>query len=293
MGTSWSVQAVAPPPGLAVQVEQVLDRIVKQMSQWEPASAISAFNRAEAGAWQSIPSEFSLVLSAAQAVGEASAGAFDPAMGALADLWGFGPSGPQPVPEPGAVAALAGGKVEHDPVQSRARRFGAAALDFSGVAKGYAVDAVAARLRELGVADFLAEIGGEFVGEGIRPDGQPWWVDIETVPGAPLEGLRVALHELAVATSGDYRRFIDSDGSRLAHTLDPRTGRPLVNGVASVTVLHRECMLADAWATALTVLGPGQGLAVAEREGLAMRMVVRGTPGVRELLSPALREMLD
>lgn len=293
MGTTWSVQAVAPPPDLAAHVEQVVDRIVAQMSHWEPSSAISAFNRTEPGAWQALPAEFSRVLATAQAVHEASGGAFDPAAGALADLWGFGPAGPQPVPDQSAVEALRGGRVEHDAVRSLARRFGPAALDFSGIAKGYAVDAVAARLRELGVHDFLAEIGGEFVGEGIQPDGQPWWVDVETIPGAPLEGLRVALHDLAIATSGDYRRFFEADGRRFAHTLDPRTGRPLANGVASVTVLHRECMLADAWATALGVLGPAGGLAVAEGESLAMRMVVRSSAGIRELLSPALREMLD
>lgn len=292
MGTTWSVQAVAPPPGLAAQVEQVLERIVAQMSHWEPGSAISAFNRAEADVWQALPPEVSHVLAAALAVGEASCGAFDPAIGAIADLWGFGPAGPQPVPDPAAAEALRGGRIEHDAAQSRARRFGPAALDFSGIAKGYAVDAIAARLGELGVADFLAEIGGEFVGEGIQPDGQPWWVDVETAPGAPVEGLRVALHGLAIATSGDYRRFFDAHGRRFAHTLDPRTGRPLINEVTSVTVLHHECMLADAWATALTVLGPEQGLAIAEREGLAMQMVVRGSAGVRELLSPALREML-
>ncbi len=293
MGTTWSVQAVAPPPGLSAEVERVLDRIIAQMSHWEPGSAISALNRAEQGVWQSISAEFSHVLAAAEAVCKASSGAFDPTMGGLADLWGFGPSGPQPVPDQSAVAALLGGRIEHDAAQLLARRFGTAALDFSGIAKGYAVDAVAARLQELLLTDFLVEIGGEFVGEGIRPDGQPWWVEVESVPGAPLEGLRVAAHGLAVATSGDYRRFFSADGSRFAHTIAPRTGRPLANEVASVTVLHRECMLADAWATALTVLGPVDGPAVAEREGLAMHMVVRGASGVRELLSPALQEMLD
>lgn len=294
MGTTWTVEAVEPPENLVAEVEAVLSIVIAQMSHWEPTSALSAFNRTPPGEWHALPPELSNVLSAGLAVAAASDGAFDPAMGALADLWGFGPSGPQPIPDDKAVLSLAReSRIEHDALLLRARRFGTAALDLSGIAKGYAVDAVAARLRALDVVDFLAEIGGEFVGSGIRPDGQPWWVDLEPVPGAAIEEIRVALHDLAVATSGDYRRYFAADGRRYAHTLDPRTGRPSENGVASVTVLHRECMWADAWATALTVLGPEEGLALAEREGLAMHMIVREGQGVRELLSPELQQMLD
>ncbi|OYW45689.1 MAG: thiamine biosynthesis protein ApbE [Sphingomonadales bacterium 32-68-7] len=292
MGTAWSVQAVDPPADLRLAVEAVLSRIVAQMSQWEPESALTRFNRAAPGVWQALPVELSRVLAAGLKVAEASSGAFDPAMGALADLWGFGPPGPQPVPAAPAIAQARVGYVEHQAGLLRARRFGVAALDFSGIAKGYAVDAVAARLRAMGVADFLMEIGGEFVGAGIRPDGQPWWIDVEPVPGAALEPLRVALHGLAIATSGDYRRHFSAHGQRYAHTLDPRTGAPLDNGVASVAVLQTECMLADAWATALTVSGPEVGLATAVREGLAMHMVVREGAGFREVLSPALAAML-
>jgi FAD:protein FMN transferase len=298
MGTRWSARIVSAPPGVADEIERVLARIVAQMSQWEPGSDLSRFNRSTPGSWQPLPREFSRVLGAALEVAEASGGAFDPAMGVLTELWGFGASGPR-ADAPDAVevaAALAGSgraHVEHDPANRRARRLAAAALDFSGIAKGYAVDAVAAELRGLGCPDFLVEIGGEFVGEGIKPDGQPWWIDLESVAGAALSGIRVALHGLATATSGDYRRHFTAGGRRYAHTLDPRTGMPLDNRVGSVTVLHAQCMLADAWATALTVLGPEQGLVVAGREGLAMHMAVRDRAGFRELLSPAFAAMLD
>jgi len=112
------------------------------------------------------------------------------------------------------------------------------------------------------------------------------------VPGSRLSPLRAALHGLSAATSGDYRRRFTHAGRDYAHTLDPRTGRPLENRVASVTVLHPSCMRADAWATALSVLGP-EGITLAEREGLAAQMVVRGDAGVTEHLSPTLRAMLD
>jgi len=248
------------------------------------------------GRWQPLPRQFVHVLSAALAIAGASAGAFDPAMGALADLWGFGPAGPRADAPPEdaitqALAASGRAKIEFDAEGRRVRRLAPASLDFSGIAKGHAVDAVAERLLGAGHPDFLVEIGGELRGEGIKPDGQPWWVDLESVPGARLAPIRVALHGLSVATSGDYRRAFTDDGKTYAHTLDPRTGRPLDNGVASVTVLHEQAMQADAWATALTVLGP-EGMALAEREGLAVHMVVRGDAGFREHLSPALEAML-
>lgn len=298
MGTSWSAKIVAEvsaEPRLRAAIETVLDSIVAEMSHWEADSQLSRFNRAAPGQWQMLPPALSRVLGAGLAVAKASGGAFDPAMGTLADLWGFGPAGPRPFPSPEAVAeamATRGG-VEHDAPLLRARRTGNAALDFSGIAKGHAVDAVAETLLERGLADFLVEIGGELRGEGVRPDAQPWWVDLEQVPGVTLPPIRVALHGLSVATSGDYRRSFDHDGRSYAHTLDPRTGAPLENGVASVTVLHPSCMLADAWATALTVLGPVEGLALAAREELKMQMVVRDGAATREFLSPALAEMID
>ncbi|WP_330999367.1 FAD:protein FMN transferase [Sphingomonas sp. IC-56] len=261
------------------------------MSHWEPDSALSRFNRSEPGRWQPLPAGFAQVLAAGLSIAGASGGAFDPAMGLLADLWGFGPSGARAaIPSDAEIAAVLESPghrhIEQD--GRRARRLAPVALDFSGIAKGHAVDAVAERLRSLGCADFLVEIGGELRGEGIKPDGQPWWVELEPAPGVANAPIRVALHGLSVATSGDYRRSFRHAGRDYAHTIDPRTGRPLTNGVASVTVLHPSCMLADAWATALTVLGPS-GMALAERQGLAAHMAVRGAG---EQLSPRLAAML-
>lgn len=293
MGTSWSARIVGGAPDLASQIQAVLDRVVGEMSHWEANSNLSRFNRSEPGRWQPLPKGFEAVLAAGLEVADASGGAFDPAMGLLADLWGFGPSGPQPLPADAAIAAAlaVSGRRHLEQNGRRARRLSPAALDFSGIAKGYGVDAVAKHLLGSGLADFLIEVGGELRGEGIKPDGQPWWVDLEAPPGAALAPIRVALHGLSVATSGDYRRSFAQGGKTYAHTLDPRSGRPLENQVASVSLLHPCCMLADAWATALTVLGP-PGMALAEREGLAAHMMVREGAGVSEYLSPMLRSMI-
>ncbi len=286
MGTYWSLQAVAPPAGAAPGVQAVLDRVVAQMSQWEADSDLSRFNRAAPGVWREVPAELAHVLEAALAIGRTSGGAFEPALGRVSEQWGFGSAGPvDRVPD----RAPAVGRVEFDAERGQARRSEGALLDLSGIAKGYGVDAAAEWLLAKGVRHFLIEIGGELRGEGIRPDGQPWWVDVELPPSWPGAGWRIALHDLSVATSGDYRRCFEVDGLRYSHSFDPRTGRPIVNGVRSATVIHRSCMMADGWATALTVLGPEAAIALADEEGLAACVLARGL----EYSSRAWRAMLD
>lgn len=293
MGTSWSAQIVGAPADVEVRLVDVLAGVIGSMSQWDSASALSRFNRSPIGAWQDLPAELVHVVNAGNAIGTRTRGAFNPAQGTLTELWGFGATGrrtdiPADAEIADALACASSSLIEFD--DTRGRRVGAAQLDLSGIAKGFAVDALAQCLCDLGVADFLVEIGGEWVGRGIRPDGQPWWVELEMPPGIVLAPFRVALHNIAVATSGDYRRFIPGGGRRLGHTLDPRTGWPVDNGVVSVTVLAQDCMRADGWATALTVLGCGAGLAMADRDGLAARIV---TGDGREHFSTALLAMLD
>ncbi len=297
MGTRWAARVVVPAPGLVADisagVQAVLDGVVAQMSTWESSSDISRFNRAAIGAWQAMPPDFLTVLSAALRIAEESGGAFDPTIGAIVDAWGFGAAGPRAVPDHETTEALrlaAGWRgVACDTLLQRARRTGTFALDFSGIAKGFGADRAAAWLKEQGFRHFLVEVGGELVGEGVKPDGQPWWVDIEMPPDAALPPLRLALHGLSAATSGDYRRWFEVNGERFAHTIDPRSGRP-ANGVASVTVLHAECMYADAYATAITVLGAEDGLQFANRLGLAAHIVSRDGS---ETMSLAFTAMLD
>ncbi|WP_347270600.1 FAD:protein FMN transferase [Rhizorhabdus histidinilytica] len=286
MGTSWSARFAAPagcdPTRVETEILARLETIIVEMSHWQADSLISGYNRAEAGTWHTLPDDFATVVSTALDVAARSGGAFDPTIGRLVDLAGFGPD---PALRSDDQASLTRARTK---AGWRHLRFGdgrllqpgGLALDLSGIAKGHAVDAVADTLGALGIAHALVEIGGELVGRGVRPDGDPWWVDLENPPGIPLPPLRIALHGIAVATSGDYRRG--------AHSIDPRTGRSIENGVRSVSVIHRSAMLADAWATALTVAGPEAGLELALREGIAARIV-----GDREWLTPALVEMLE
>ena len=163
-------------------------------------------------------------------------------------------------------------------------------LDVNGIAPGYAVDLIAQRFDALGLRDYLVELGGEVRARGSSPAGRPWRVAVE----APLSGERrpyalVELDDLAVSTSGDYRDFRELDGRRFSHTIDPRTGAPVANGLASVTVVHRSAAFADAYATALMVLGAEEGMALAGRLGLAALFIERNAdgPGFTERSTPA------
>ncbi|WP_096144972.1 FAD:protein FMN transferase [Stenotrophomonas pictorum] len=306
MGTRWSVKLVAPrrrdlhPLHAGIQAE--LDRVVAQMSTWETESDISRYNRAAAGSWQRLPEDFWQVLVAAHDIAERSDGAFDPSIGPLVALWGFGAqAGAQRVPDAAQRAEVAGRcgwhKLQLDAPAQAALQPGALQLDLSAIAKGYGVDLVSRWLRRNGVEAALVEVGGELHGYGRKPDGQPWRVLVESAPeedaGADYPPRVLALDDLAIATSGDRWHHYEQDGISYSHTLDPRTHAPVTRAAAAVTVIEREAMRADAWATALTVMGATQGLAFATDHGLAARFLTRGPHGLEETMTAAFQQHLD
>ena len=291
MGTRWSVRLVLPPRMTAdvvrAAIEARLDGIVAEMSHWAPSSVLSRFNRSAAGQWTTLPPDFAHVMATGLAIAAQTGGAFDPAIGRLVDAWGFGPTAAAHVAHAIDAARSVSGwrRLTFSAPDRRLRQPGGLSLDLSGIAKGYAVDAVADLLGTMGIAHCLVEIGGELVGRGVQPGGMPWWVDLETPPGHAVAPVRIALHRIAVATSGDYRRG--------AHTIDPRTGRPTDNGVVSASVVAATALAADAWATALTVLGAVDGLALAARHAVAARIVTARDGATRDWITPALRAMID
>ncbi len=299
MGTTWSAKAIAPSDfdarAAEASMQMQLNAIIDQMSGWEPTSLLSQFNALPKGARIALPEHLLIVLERALQVARESDGAFDPTLGALVNLWGFGATTPAADPNAQEIAdALANAGWQKLNLKSASLgQPGHLRLDLSGIAKGYAVDELARILSSRGLNSYLVEIGGELRGAGVKPDGQPWWVDIEEPPGSARAPLLLALFDLAIATSGDYQRFGQSGGARIAHTLDPRTGRPLLTSPASVSVLHQSCMLADAYATALMVMGPIQGVAFAASKNLAARFVATAEFDYAETLSPALIEMLE
>ncbi len=304
MGTRWSVKywfatARPTPPRAALRaaVEAALAQVVAQMSPWEPDSDLSRYNRAAPGTWQTLPEPFFTVLRCALELARDSDGAYDPSVAPAVDLWGFGPAPARgDVP---AAAALAAARARIgwrrsviDAASRRVRQPGGCALDLSGIAKGHAVDAVVRALRALGCEHALVEVGGELYGLGQRPDGRPWQVAVKLPDVADGAGPVLALRGRAIATSGDDFRRYRADGAEYSHTIDPRSGWPVRNGLASVSVVHAECMRADALATALTVLGPEAGWAHAERHGLAALFLRRGADGLEARLTGPFSELL-
>jgi thiamine biosynthesis lipoprotein len=289
MGTTWSLRfdnpRMLPLERVRETIEAALARVIAQMSHWEPASDIGRFNRASAGSHHVLPREFAEVMACAAHWARASASALDPTVGPLVACWGFGPdaeaSGP-PAPEVLAEARARTGwqRLAFDETSGSLLQPGGITLDLSGIAKGFAVDHGAEALRGLGLTDLLFEIGGELRGIGRRPGGQPWQVLIDSESASPQ---RIALADMAVATSGDRWHRREHGGRHWSHTIDPRSGEPVAHSLANVTVLHAQCMHADALATALTVLGPEEGPAFAERHDVAALFVGHGdaSPGPR------------
>ena len=293
MGTRWSVTCDAAPDtdvqALQTALAAAVQRVDAQMAPWLPGSDLNRLNHAPVGAWVTLPAEILEVLVCALDVCRLSAGAFDPAAGALVDAWGFGAVRDAPDAEAIRTATSAAPvartptyeALELDSGMLRARKHAPMHLDLCGIAKGYAVDRMADVLRQNGVPHALVALDGELRAVGGQADGQPWAVAVES----PETGRRavhsvVELQDLAVATSGDYRHYLQVGDARLAHTMDTRRGAPVRNEVASVTVLARQCMHADAWATALLVAGPGEGLALAQRMGLEVLWMLRRGNGL-------------
>jgi len=216
-------------------------------------------------------------------VSVATGGAFDITVRPLVRAWGFGAGANRESAAPGEdeLARLRGSvgydKLElHPSPPSLRKRAPGVEIDLDGVAPGWAVDRIAARFEALGIHDYIIELGGEVLARGLNPAGRRWRVAIETPRAGERQAYAVIeLDGVGVSTSGDYRDYREVEGRRISHTIDPRSGTPVAHGLASVTVVHESVAAADAWATALMVLGPEDGMALARREHLAALFIQR------------------
>lgn len=299
-GTGWSLtipaDALADSGESAEAVQSmvvgVLEGIDASMSTWRADSELSRLNETPGGVAVAISEGLDEVLTLSLAIHVASGGAFDPTVGPLVDLWGFGAKGDRSGSAPDAQAverireAVGLGLLEirHGRPTTVTKAVDALEVDLSAIAKGWAVDRVADVLAEAGVDRYFLEVGGEVRVLGASPRGDAWRVGVnrptEQADGGNEVAFAVSVESGAVATSGDYRNYRIVDGQRVAHIVDPRTGRPCANPPASVTVLAPECAVADAWATALTVLGAEEGIALIERTpGVEASFLIRNDDG--------------
>jgi FAD:protein FMN transferase len=277
--------STAAEHALAREIFAAVDAVDRAMSTYRHDSELSRLNRHGADRAFAASPALAEVLAKAHAVSAASDGTFDVTIGPLVNAWGFGPPGRAGLPSPEDIARLrervdwralaldsAGGAVRKARPDAYA--------DLSGIAQGYGADRIAALLESRGFGDYLVEVSGEVRAKGVNADGVPWRIGIER-PDAPdrTPHLVLPLADRALATSGDYRNWFAHEGRRYAHEIDPATGAPARHALASVSVVHPDCALADAWATALFVLGPENGHALAERERLAAYFIVRSPGG--------------
>ncbi len=293
MGTTFNVTAHCPK-ALRSLPEDELEAVEQSMSTYRADSELSRLNAAGVTEPVAISDELAHVISAALAVARQSGGSLDITVGELVGLWGFGPDSVNAMPDASVIAAaLSRTGTQH--IDLNQRPDGAWQISFdvpvkltlAAIAKGYGVDRVADALDALGCLSYLVDVGGELRTRGLSPRGEPWRVGVEVPDATLLASVQrvLSLRDGALATSGDYRNYREISGQRYSHTIDPTTGWPVTHDLASVTVVHSSAMMADAYATALLVLGEEAGYQLALEHGLAALFVSRVTGGVTENVS--------
>ena len=304
MGTSYSVRIVVPPGDSPVALEALRQRVAARLegldnlfSTYRPDSEVSRFNAQPGVEWFGVSPDFLAVLEQSVSVGRITGGAFDATVGPLVELWGFGAGETsERIPDPeevgGLLQATGSGHLQwrESPPAVRRTRPGVR-LDFSAIAKGYAVDRIWELLSEAGLQDYLVEVGGEVRTRGRPADGRDWSIGIENPDGSGVADA-VPLRDAAIATSGDYRNFFEHEGRRYSHVIDPRTGWTVAHDLASVTVVSPTAARADALATALLVLGPVAGMELAEHEEIAALLAVRADESLELMRSSAYQAFI-
>ncbi len=286
MGTRYSAVFYMPlgtnVAALNAAVFAAVDRVDRQMSSWKTESDLNRLNVAPEGAWVDIPRELMIVLEASLQIECVTNGAFDIGVGKHVEEWGFGPARhtavrDQPPTTASEPLQAASASLELSHCEGRARKSAPITLDLSGIAKGFGVDEMARVMDTFRIPSWLVGIDGEMRAMGAKPDGSMWAVAHERPDRHVREAMGVLeLQDMAIATSGNYRHFREVGGRTVSHTIDPRTGAPLENAVASVSVLAPRCMTADAWATALMVMGVEAGLEAARAYGFDVIFVLSG-----------------
>lgn len=251
-------------------------RIDAVFSNYREDSAIEQFNAHQTTDSQAVDAELVALIEVAREVHRASHGCYDPTIKPLFELWGFKKDELNLPSEDALGVALASVGMDNlstlDSTHLQ-KQIPGLRVDVSSLGQGYSVGQIASLLEQFGVQNYLVEIGGELQTKGKKPNGEQWRIALEK----PLPNERT-LHKivnfnsgapLALMTSGTYRHYFDKDGKRYSHILDARSGKPIKHTTVSVTVVHSDPTLADAWSTALLCLGRHEGLAVADQHKIA------------------------
>lgn len=304
MGTRYEIKLV-PAPGQAVpddlrnRVEAMLADINRRMSTYDPDSELSRFNQNPSTDWIGVSPELQQVVAEGLRISDLSNGAFDITVGPLVNLWGFGPEPRHDQVPTEAAIAHARERVGYWRLQTREqppalkKERADLYVDLSALAKGYGVDRLVALVESTGMTNYLVAIGGEIRARGRNGQGQPWTIAIEKpVPGQRAVERLVRFGDRSISTSGDYRNFFEQDGQRYSHIINPQTGRPVPQTLASVTVVSDRSMVADATATALMAAGPDLGWQLASEHHLAAFFLLVEPDGFQERYTPEFEPYL-
>lgn len=294
MGTQYHISVVIPSNNtqtktsvLQQEIESLLLQINQQMSTYKADSEITQFNHYQQTDWFVVSKDFVFVVNAAQKISALTQGAFDITIAPLIDLWGFGSKIINITPTKNKIKE----EMQHTGYHLLEVRDNPPALrkldknlriDLSAIAKGFAVDKISDYLKRKNFNDFLVEIGGEIRSNGLNLSGEKWHIAIESpvVNQAKVNQI-ILLSDKGLATSGDYRNYFVKKGIRYSHTLDPKTGSPIKHNLASVTVMHNSTMKADAFSTALMVMGEIEGKHFALQQKLEINMIIREGNGYK------------
>jgi thiamine biosynthesis lipoprotein len=260
MGTTWSLRSAEAGEDVRRLVQGHLDRREAVLSHWRRDSAVGRFNQVSSTDWQPVPRELVEVVRLARRIADDTEGALDITLAPAIEAAGFAPTmGPATT-----VTGWSHLQLRDEPPALK-KDVPELRINVASVTEGFVIDELAVMLKARGLKNFLLEVGGEVSAAGLAPGGRAWWAGIQD-PGAPQGEVlqQVPVSDLALSTSGTYRHRKEGR----SHLIDPRTLLPVAHELASVTVLHPSCALADGYATALMVLGPERGRAVAERLGL-------------------------
>jgi thiamine biosynthesis lipoprotein len=303
MGTTYHIRYVSANPRheadkIKERVDAVLEQVNSQMSTYDPDSELSRFNQKRTTDPVVVSRSLETVVRRALEIADETDGLLDVTVGPLVNLWSFGPQ-QRPEVTPTAeelAAAQAATGYQHLSVENHQLQKAIPELyvDLSTIAKGYGVDRVARLLEQMEIHNYLVEIGGEMRMKGAKPGNKAWRIAIEKPDNTQRAAQRIIEPgNNAIATSGDYRNYFEQDGVRYSHIIDPRTGKPIQHNLVSVTVLADTAMDADAYATALTVMGPERALEFAEQKGLAVLLITRENGDYKEYTSTAFKPYLQ
>jgi thiamine biosynthesis lipoprotein len=286
MGTTWSLRSAQATDSIGQLIQSHLDQREALLSHWQQDSDVTRFNDSRSTDWQPVPPELIQVVELARDIASKTDGALDITLAPLIDLWGFGAAGPaKAIPtEPHIAEAKTRCGWQHlhsrlDPPALK-KDLPDLRINVASVTEGFVIDELISRLQQQGLSDFILEVGGEVAALGHAPAGTPWRVGIQTPEAPPGDAFKtLPLTDLCIATSGNYRHRLASNGQSYSHLIDPRSGHPSTHPLTSVSVIHPSCALADGYATALMILGPERGRQIADKLGLRVLWITADESG--------------